>query len=218
MRITRTGIRATTRGTSRPGTTSPLLTAVALAAVLALSACGTGGDGDGGGRGGHGATASPSVTGAHNAQDVAFAQGMIPHHRQALEMAGLAADRADSARVRDLAVRIEKAQDPEIRTLSGWLRAWGEDVPGSGTARHMGHTGMPGMMGGDDMAELEKASGAAFDTRFLTMMVDHHRGAVEMAAAERRKGAYRPATVLAGDIADAQSAEIAEMKGLLGTE
>ncbi|MDG9717163.1 DUF305 domain-containing protein [Streptomyces sp. DH24] len=203
------------------------LVAVTAVAGLALAACG--GDGDGG-HGGHGAS-SPSAAssasadataGAHNAQDVAFAQGMIPHHRQALEMARLAPDRAGSAEVKDLARRIEKAQDPEIRTMSGWLETWGEDVPretpGADHSAHSGHSGMPGMMSEEDMAELEKASGKAFDAMFLTMMIEHHEGAVEMARTEKAEGRHGPAKKLAGAIATAQTEEIAEMNKLLGKD
>jgi uncharacterized protein (DUF305 family) len=189
------------------------------AAALVLSACG----GDSGGSG-HDAHASASAgakatSGTHNAQDVAFAQGMIPHHRQALEMARLADSRAASGAVEDLAARIEKAQDPEIRTMTGWLKGWGEDVPESGNGMDhsaSGHSGMPGMMGGEDMAELEKSSGKAFDTKFLALMVEHHEGAVEMAATEKSKGRYGPAKVVADDIVTAQNAEIGEMNKLLG--
>jgi uncharacterized protein (DUF305 family) len=200
------------------------LVAVTAAAGLVLAACG-GGDG---GHGGHGtpsasagSTAEADATaGSHNAQDVAFAQGMIPHHRQALEMARLATDRAGSAEVKDLAGRIEKAQDPEIRTMSGWLESWGEEVPpetpGTDHSAHSDHSDMPGMMSEKDMAELEKASGKAFDTMFLTMMVEHHEGAVEMARTEKTKGRYGPATKLADTIAAAQTEEIAEMNKLLG--
>ncbi|MEV5434536.1 DUF305 domain-containing protein [Streptomyces sp. NPDC052682] len=217
----------------RPLTRRAALVAVTAAAGLVLAACG--GDGDSGGSG-HGATSSPSATsspgagagagaaasadasaGAHNAQDVSFAQGMIPHHRQALEMARLADGRASSGKVKDLAARIEKAQDPEIRTMTGWLKAWGEDVPEPSSGMdHSAHAGMPGMMGGQDMAMLEKASGEAFDTMFLTMMVEHHEGAVEMATTEQDKGRYGPAKAMADDIVTAQTAEIAEMKKLLG--
>lgn len=211
------------------------LAAVAAGAALALAACG--GDGDGGaGHGGH-ATASASAgatapaegataTAAHNAQDVAFAQGMIPHHRQALDMARLAAGRAASTEVEELAGRIEKAQEPEIATMTGWLRSWGERVPGpadsaSGTGHsgHSGHSdqpGMPGMMDGAEMEKLEEATGEDFDRMFLTLMIEHHEGAVEMAATQREKGAYQPARALADDIVTAQKAEIAEMERLLG--
>ncbi|MEH0552169.1 DUF305 domain-containing protein [Streptomyces sp. B21-101] len=204
------------------------VSAATVAAALLLAACG-GGDSSGGG----GSTAAPGSTSssagagvtaaAHNAQDVSFAQGMIPHHRQALEMARLAAGRASSARVEDLASRIEKAQEPEIRTMSGWLTSWGEDVPESSdsTAESMpgmDHSGsaMPGMMDGSDMAALAKASGKDFDSMFLAMMVDHHQGAVDMATTEKSEGVYAPATSLAGDIVAAQTAEIAEMNKLLG--
>ncbi|MFI2435588.1 DUF305 domain-containing protein [Streptomyces sp. NPDC018693] len=185
--------------------------AVTVTAAFALAACG--GEGDGGSAAGDNASASATAD-AHNAQDVTFAQGMIPHHRQALEMAALAADRASSAQVKDLAGRIEKAQDPEIQTMTGWLTAWGEDAPAAGG--HSGHSGgMAGMMNAEDMAKLEKTSGGDFDSMFLTMMIEHHEGAVEMAEAEQAKGAYGPAMAMAGDIVAAQTAEIEEMKKLL---
>ncbi|GGW11699.1 lipoprotein [Streptomyces capoamus] len=201
-----------------------VLATVAVTGALLLAACGSDRDtGPGNDNGVHGASASPSPSAtAHDAQDVSFAQGMIPHHRQALEMARLAAGRAASARVKDLAARIEKAQDPEIRTMSGWLTSWGEDVPMAGMD-HSGHSGMPGMggmsgmMSEADMTALEKATGKDFDTKFLAMMIDHHRGAVEMATTEKEQGRYGPAKALADDIVTAQNAEIKEMKQLLGS-
>ncbi|MEU5766477.1 DUF305 domain-containing protein [Streptomyces asoensis] len=217
---------------TRTLTRRALLGAASVTAALVLAACGGGEENTGEAGGGSGSapasTGAPAdaTAGAHNAQDVAFAQGMIPHHRQALEMAGLAAGRASSAQVKDLAARIEKAQDPEIRTMSGWLTAWGEDVPAaSGSASEsmpgMDHSagsgmpGMPGMMDAADMDALEAASGADFDTMFLTMMIDHHKGAVDMATTEKNKGAYRAATSMADAIITAQTAEIAEMTKLL---
>ncbi|MEU3885773.1 DUF305 domain-containing protein [Streptomyces sp. NPDC029041] len=196
------------------------------AATVVLAACGgDGADRSAGGAGhgdagSHSPTGAPSSDGSHNAQDVAFAQGMIPHHRQALEMARLAGDRASSDAVKDLAGRIEKAQDPEIRTMTGWLKTWGEDVPGAsgGGMDHSGsgHSGMPGMMGAEDMAGLEKLTGKAFDVQFLTLMVEHHEGAVEMARTEQSKGRYGRAKSMAEDIVTAQNAEIVEMNKLLG--
>ncbi|MFD9324134.1 DUF305 domain-containing protein [Streptomyces sp. NPDC060053] len=229
MRNTRT---LNTRTLTRRSATA----AAFVTAALVLAACGND-DSSGGGSSssstghasGHSSASSSSASadataGAHNAQDVSFAQGMIPHHQQALEMAELAADRASSDKVKDLASRIEEAQDPEIKTLSGWLTSWGEDVPTtSGSAAesmpgmdHSAGSAMPGMMDGSDMDELEKASGADFDTMFLTMMVDHHKGAVDMAATEKTKGEYGPATSMADGIVTAQTAEIAEMNKLLG--
>ncbi|MFJ5259820.1 DUF305 domain-containing protein [Streptomyces sp. NPDC088387] len=210
--------------------------AVAGTAVV-LAACASGSaDGGSAGHGGHtGSTAAPSASGQsnrsdesnqsdqsdqsdeHNAADVSFAQGMIPHHRQAVEMAGLAATRAGSSEVKELAEEIRKAQDPEIETMTGWLRAWGEQVPADGgVSGHGGHS-MAGMMTDQEMDGLEKASGEAFDRAFLTFMVEHHEGAVEMAGTEQRDGAHGPARELAGAVVTAQTAEIARMNKLLGT-
>ncbi|MET9431111.1 MULTISPECIES: DUF305 domain-containing protein [unclassified Streptomyces] len=197
--------------------------AAVVTAALVLAACG-GDDGDApSGRTGQATTSSAPASpgqGAHNAADVAFAQGMIPHHRQAVEMSELAADRAAAPEVKELAEKIKKAQDPEIRTLTGWLTSWGEQVPGddAGTDHggHDGHDGMAGMMTEEEMERLSNSSGKAFDTAFLELMVKHHQGAVEMAKKEQAEGSYAPAKKMADDIVAAQSAEITEMNKLLG--
>ncbi|MFF3753265.1 DUF305 domain-containing protein [Streptomyces sp. NPDC002018] len=217
--------RPADRRTDRPTAARQLArrTATALAvtgAALALAACG-GNDNGSAGHSGHGNGSSPSSASpsaptpdaAHNAADVAFAQGMVPHHRQAIEMADLATTRASAAEVMTLAAEIKKAQDPEIRTLSGWLKGWGEPVPADG-ADHSGHA-MSGMMSDDDMSTLENASGAAFDTAFLKLMVKHHEGAVTMAETERSQGSHPAAKDMADRIITSQSAEITRMKGLL---
>ena len=123
---------------------------------------------------------SGSAEGTFNDTDVAFARDMIPHHQQAIQMARLAEGQAEDPRVRDLADRIEAAQQPEIETLSGWLGDWDAD-PG-----HMddGMGGMGGMMSEQDMHSLMNATGAEFDRLFLEQMTVHHQGAVEMAEAE----------------------------------
>ncbi|MFI7631718.1 DUF305 domain-containing protein [Microbispora rosea] len=152
----------------------------------------------------------------HNDRDIWFAQMMIPHHRQALEMAKLAEDRAGSSKVKELAKQIEAAQGPEIQTMTGWLESWGVQAPGEDAMPmdHMDH-GMPGMMSGEDMKKLEGLKGAAFDKAFLTMMIQHHEGAITMAKEEREAGVYEPAKQMAGSIMTSQSAEISTMKKLL---
>ncbi|MFF9866345.1 DUF305 domain-containing protein [Streptomyces sp. NPDC013953] len=193
--------------------------AAAATATVVLAACG-GGENSPAGHEGH-RSASPSASapagqGAHNAADVTFAKGMIPHHRQAVEMAVLAETRAASTEVKKLAAEIKKAQDPEIRTLSGWLTSWGEDVPeGHESGEHAGHS-MSGMMTPEEMDRLEKSSGTTFDTAFLEMMVKHHEGAVAMARTEQSEGAHQPAKDMAGTIVTTQSAEITRMNELLG--
>ncbi|QKV78181.1 DUF305 domain-containing protein [Amycolatopsis sp. Hca4] len=174
----------------------PFLGALAVVLTLALGACG-----------------GSNNSSSNNADDVMFAQQMIPHHEQALEMAKLVPSRSSNPKVVDLASRIEKAQDPEIRQMRGWLSAWGatsaSSMPG------MDHDSMPGMMPAGDVAELEAAKGTEFDRRWLDMMVKHHQGAVDMARTELDKGANADAKALARKIADAQQAEITEMQGLL---
>lgn len=197
------------------------LVVAAGAASLVLAGCGSG-DSTSAGHDGHGSSASasasssaPASQGRHNAADVAFAKGMIPHHRQAVEMAGLAPDRAGSDEVRKLADEIRKAQDPEIRTLSGWLTSWGEQVPAEGTMDHSMH-GSGGMMTPEEMGSLEQASGKAFDTAFMEMMIKHHEGAVVMARTEKADGAHPGAKKMADAIITSQTAEIATMNSLLG--
>lgn len=186
------------------------LAAVTAAAVLA--ACGSDAP-TGHAPEEHGA---PQEQADHNAADVTFAQGMIPHHRQAIEMAALAPDRASSQEVKDLAVAIEEAQDPEIATLSTWLAQWGEEVPEEGAGMDHSHHGASGMMTAQQLADLRAASGRAFDTAFLELMTAHHEGAVAMAETEQAEGAHQPALKMAESIVITQSAEIDQMRGLLG--
>ena len=165
-------------------------------------------------------SAAGSTSQAHNAADVTFAQGMIPHHRQAVRMAEMASSRATSPGVNALAAQIRGAQDPEITTMTGWLTSWGQptEQPGmSGMAGHGGHStsSMGGMMSDADMAKLSKLTGGAFDREFLTMMTAHHNGAIDMARTQLAQGQYPPAKALAQNIITSQTAEIAKMKTLL---
>lgn len=185
-------------------------TILAVVVAFALSACGSGG-GDSAGDGG----------GDFNDADVTFAQSMIPHHEQAVEMAKMAKMHASTAEVKNLADKIEAAQGPEIATMKGWLKDWGKDESSGGSMEGMDHGSdgsgmkdMPGMMSDDDMTGLEKATGAQFDQMFLTMMIEHHTGAIEMAKTEQSKGKNGDAKALAKQIEAAQTTEIADMKEL----
>ncbi|MBD2892592.1 hypothetical protein amrb99_15020 [Actinomadura sp. RB99] len=199
------------------------LVAAPAALAISLAACGDNKDsGDsksGGSMAGHSMSmsASPSTgaqAGQHNGQDVMFAQMMIPHHRQAIEMADLAATRASSPQVKSLAADIEKEQTPEIERLSGWLTGWGSSVPSPGMGG-MDRGGMDGLMTEKDMKELEAAKGAAFDKAFLQMMIKHHEGAVAMAMTEQSAGQFPDAKTMAAGIISSQSTEITKMRTLL---
>jgi uncharacterized protein (DUF305 family) len=197
--------------------------ALATAVALSLAACsGTTDDGAGATpdrqattRGDGAATADAT---AHNEADTEFAQMMIIHHEGAIEMAQLAVEKASTEDVRALGERIAAAQGPEIATMSGWLEAWGEEPADDAEMSGMGHEGMD-MEGMDQeavMAELSGLNGTDFDRRFLELMIDHHRGAIEMAEAQREAGESPQAIQLAGQIIDDQTVEITEMGNLLG--
>jgi uncharacterized protein (DUF305 family) len=159
---------------------------------------------------------STAPAGEHVDADVTFVEGMIPHHSQAVDMAKLAAANTTNPEVLDLAARIEKAQAPEIRTMQGFLTAWGmpaDTSDGMGGMHHGGSTG--GMMSDTQMQRLGQVRGAEFDRMFLTMMIEHHTGAVQMAETELASGRSAEAKKLAQAIIDAQRAEISEMNTLV---
>lgn len=157
----------------------------------------------------------------HNDADIAFAQGMIPHHEQAVEMSDMAFEKAESAEVKDLATRIKAAQAPEIEMMRGWLKDWGKPVEeGAGHSMGGGSTmggsvHSEGMMSDGDMKALESSSGASFDKLFLEGMIEHHKGAVAQAQIELDDGEFADAKALAQAIIEAQEKEITEMEGLL---
>lgn len=161
-------------------------------------------------------SADASTTSELNTAEVEFAQGMIAHHEQAIEMAEMALDPNSGAspEVVDLATRIKAAQDPEVTLMTGWLTAAGESLTMDMSGGH-DMMSMPGMMSADAMDELAMMTGADFDRMWLEMMIEHHEGAVEMARAEQEGGRFEPAVDLAGQIADSQAEEIATMRELL---
>ncbi|HEX6354872.1 DUF305 domain-containing protein [Actinophytocola sp.] len=189
------------------------------AALVAFTAAGCGGGDDtAGSHESMSATAtatSESASAEHNDQDVAFAQGMIPHHQQAVDMAKAAAEKATNPAVKALAGRVQGAQDPEIQRLTEMLESWGAPTEPSGMPGMDHGSGGDGMMTDDQMAELDQASGAEFDQMWLQMMIEHHQGAVTMAKTELESGSDADAKALAQQIVDAQEAEITEMQGML---
>lgn len=215
----------TTRTTRRAG-----LAVLALTAALGLAACGSDDDGhamaghDGGAMGASDSPGASASSAAHTEADVAFASDMIPHHAQAVEMVRMLEGRDVSPDLARLAARIEAAQQPEITTMTGWLRQWGEPVPdasgdmgdmaGMAGMDHSTSSGMPGMMTDAEMGSLEKASGEAFEQLWISMMIRHHGGAVEMARVEVSDGSYAPAIALAKDIIESQSKEILTLRDL----
>ena len=174
--------------------------AVLLTAALVAGGCG---DDDAGQSG-----VAPA---GGNGVDRAFVAEMVPHHAAAVQMAQIASKRARSAFVKDLAKDIVTTQSAEIATLrreDGGLDTAGVEVGSLGVPEHM--------MGMDhDVASLETA--APFDKAFLTMMIPHHQGAIEMSNAELARGKDPELRALARDIIEAQAREIAAMRAQLAT-
>ena len=155
--------------------------------------------------------ADVSPTSGFNEADVMFAQEMIQHHEQAVEMAdmALAGSAYASPQVIELAKRIKSAQGPEIETMKGWLTDWNMPMK----MDHMSN--MSGMMSNDEMASLKNLTYAEFDKKWLEMMIMHHQGALETAKAIQSSGKCPPVLKLAGQIVSGQTAEIEEMQLLL---
>lgn len=191
-----------------------LLVAAVAATALALSGCATG---NGGMSGMDHASDDPTPSGSQvaadsNDADVAFAQMMIPHHEQAVEMSDmlLAKDGIDQ-RVAELAAQIKDAQQPEIDQLREWLTEWGQEEADMGGMNH------GGMMSDDDMTALENAEGAEAARLFLEQMTEHHEGAIDMAEAEVDGGRSEDAKGMAATIVATQTDEIATMQQLLAS-
>jgi len=224
--------------------------AVAVAAALTLAACS-----DSGNNQATEATTSAAVTTStsaeaaanHNQADVTFAQQMIPHHSQAIEMSDIVlAKQGIDPRVTELAQQIKAAQGPEIEQLQTWLAAWGQSTMSPDTGMPMtspnmpmsspgmempgqqmpmqssampggGMGGMSGMMSAEDMEALRSAQGIEASRLFLTQMIEHHRGAIEMAQTEIDTGQNPDAVAMARSIVDTQQQEITTMENILAS-
>lgn len=171
---------------------------LAVVTAVSLMACGTAG------------------TSEFNADDVMFAQMMIPHHEQAILLAEMAVDPdvGAGASIIELASRIEEAQGPEIQLMTDLLEALGEDVSMGG----MDHGSMmKGMLSTDELDQIAMLRGPEFDVAWATAMIAHHEGAVAMAEDVLASGKNPDIDELARAIIDSQTAEIAELKAIIGS-
>lgn len=160
--------------------------------------------------------ASTTGSAALNDADIEFAQGMIAHHEQAIEMAEIALDPnvGASAEVIDLATRIKGAQDPEVAQMTEWLTAAGQPVA-MDTAEGHDMSSMEGMMTAEQMDAMAEMMNDEFNRRWLEMMIAHHEGAIAQSQAVKANGSNADVLALADQIISAQQAEIAEMQALL---
>jgi uncharacterized protein (DUF305 family) len=192
-----------------------LLLGIVPIAALALSACG-GSSHDSGMPMNHGSASGATSSGAtFSTADVQFAQMMIAHHQQAVEMSTLAGTRAADAEIKALAAQIKAAQEPEIATMTGWLTGWAQPTAQAGGHNMPGMGGMPGMMSDDEMKQLTAARGIDFDRMFARMMIAHHNGAIQMADSVLASGSNSDVKALAQTVITTQSAEVTQLQKIL---
>lgn len=189
--------------------------ALALAATVALAGCSAN---DVGGAPEPAVSASASrpdssvsASADFNSQDVMFAQLMIPHHSQAVTMSNAIINKPGmDAETRTLARQIALAQQPEIESMTKWLQSWGQADGGMAGMDH--GVDDSGMATEEEMAELTSAEPEAAQKMFLTMMVNHHNGAIEMAKTEIESGQFPAAVEMATGIVASQQEEITTME------
>jgi uncharacterized protein (DUF305 family) len=170
----------------------------------------------------HQAGGSPPAAGhyPYTKADEDFMSGMIGHHAQALVMAGWAPSHGASSSIRTLCERIINGQQDEIATMQRWLKDRSLPVP-EATPMKMGPMDqpmMPGMLTDEQMKDLDQARGPEFDRKFLTYMIQHHKGAVTMVnqlfgttGAAQDEATFK----MANDISADQTTEIARMESML---
>jgi uncharacterized protein (DUF305 family) len=164
-------------------------------------------------------TKAPDSTGKkYTWADVAFVQGMIQHHGQALEMTALISGRTQRQDLASLGERITVSQRDEIAMMSQWLKARGEPVTAT-PSEHAEHA-MPGMLSRAQMDSLRASRGSSFDRLFLRLMIQHHEGALVMVKTllSVPRAAQEPQLfTFVSDVDTDQRAEIARMQALLDT-
>jgi uncharacterized protein (DUF305 family) len=163
---------------------------------------------------GHGKIMIPAGA-IYTVADVEFMQGMIAHHSQAIYMSRMAEAHGANPRVLKLATKIDQSQVAEIRIMQEWLRSIGQFAPDTSSGRTMK---MAGMLTEEQMNALDAAKGVEFDRAFLTLMIQHHEGALQMVKdlfATPRAGQEVDVNVFANDVVTVQTAEIGAMRQML---
>ena len=194
-----------------PQTKSRVAGALILVSALSLAGCtfnlGTTAGEDQSGMMEH-STSTPSAASGFSGADIMFAQMMIPHHQQAVDMGTLAETRAQDPAVKAIAAKIKSEQAPEIAQMKSWLTA-------ANAPLDMGHEmGMGGMLSATQMNALKDSSGAAFDKLYVQGMIGHHEGAIHMAQMVIDSN-NAEAKALGDAIIASQTKQVAELKSIL---
>lgn len=199
-----------------------LLAAVAAALVAALTSGCSGSEDE---------EPAPAVHTASNGDvfndaDAEFAAALLQHHAVALHLVDLSRGRGVSDELPAIADQILTTETVEIETVTDWLTAWDQTVPGTIRDHANAHAAergeeigvpggdLPGMPSHDDLEELDGLDGPEFDRAWLELMIAHHEGAIELAEAEIDEGRFEPAIELARSVAEAQQDQVEQMETL----
>jgi len=188
------------------------ITAVLMTGALLFTACG-GHDMSDMSTGSTDTNVTDSERGFNDA-DIMFAQMMIPHHEQAIELADMALDPTlmASEQVKALASQIKNAQDPEIDLMTQWLDEWEQPLMDMSVDHSMT---MEGMLSVDELGAIGQMNGEEFDQAWIGAMIAHHKGAIEMADTVKAEGESALVQELADAIIQAQKSEIDTLELLL---
>ena len=177
-------------------------------------------------------SSNPSTTSA----EAGFARDMRVHHSQAVDMSMIVRDETDDPEIRLLAYDIAMTQQSQAGQMLGWLAEWrlpttspepqmtwmtrppltGTDAHSHGSmSAHTAGDPMPGLATNEQMTKLKTLSGVEAERYFLTLMIAHHKGGIEMAEAALDRSRERVVTQLATGIVKSQSAELELMQNLL---
>ena len=188
-----------------------------------------------------GSLSAPVATAPSNTSaEAGFARDMQTHHNQAVEMSLIVRDLTDDPDVRLLAYDIATSQSQQAGQMNGWLTVWnlpqtapepsmtwmsrpalsgvsheGMSEMGTGESEHEPGGAMPGMATAEQLAALKASTGVEAERQYLTLMIAHHRGGVEMADAVLVRSEERVVRALATSIVAAQTSEIGYMQDLL---
>lgn len=149
-----------------------------------------------------------------NESDVMFAQMMIPHHQQAVELADLALEptSAASSEIVQLAQQIRDGQEPEIKQMTALLIQWEQPLDSHAA---MGHgSEMEGMLSEQEMMRLATLTGSEFDAAWIAAMTIHHQGAIAMASVAANDGVNPDIKALTAAIIEVQQSEIETLQAL----
>lgn len=176
---------------------------------------------------------------AADSVDVGFAQDMLVHHGQAVEMASTALTKSTDNEVRTVAFDILTTQQNQIGQMQAWLTMWDEPISKVGpymawmtsdsasdhgshdasTTMTMDHSGpadsMPGMASPEDLAALNTASGTELDTLFLQLMLRHHQGGLPMMEYAKANATTDPVKALATTMVNTQESESTLLTSML---